>query len=163
MLKVFYSVKRKPPSNIEGGSVRCGSYLGGMVARIIYSGSDKPPRCACAASDQVNSGAKSIRRNMCAVNLISLRINATMRASARNRINGRHRSRHRKTKKSELREIQNEIQRHNLDTFMSAEHKIVQTGCSRCQKHFGTVEQFKRHLAEDVLPPLLDRLSKETI
>jgi len=40
------------------------------------------------------------------------------------------------------------------------EHKIVQTGCSTCQKHFGTVEQFKRHLSEDVLPPLLDRLSK---
>jgi hypothetical protein len=48
-------------------------------------------------------------------------------------------------KKSELlRAIQNEIPRHNLDTFMSAEHKIVQTGCSTCQKHFGTVEQFKR-------------------
>jgi hypothetical protein len=46
---------------------------------------------------------------------------------------------------------------------MSPEHKIVQTGCSTCQKHFGTVEQFKRHLSEDVLPPLLDRLSKETI
>jgi len=64
-------------------------------------------------------------------------------------------------KKSELlKAIQNEIQRHNLDTFMSAD-KIVQTGCSTCQKHFGTVEQFKRHIAEDVLPPLLDRLSSE--
>jgi hypothetical protein len=39
-----------------------------------------------------------------------------------------------------------------------AEHKIVETGCSTCQKHFGTVEQFKRHLSEDVLPPLLDKL-----
>lgn len=38
---------------------------------------------------------------------------------------------------------------------MSAEHKIVQTGCSTCQKHFGTVEQFKRHLSEDVLVRLL--------
>jgi hypothetical protein len=64
-------------------------------------------------------------------------------------------------KKSELlKAIQNEIQRHILDTFMSAEHKIVQTGCSTCQKHFGTVEQFKRHLSEDVLPPLLERLSQ---
>jgi hypothetical protein len=64
-------------------------------------------------------------------------------------------------KKSELlRAIQNEIQRHNLDTFMSAD-KIVQTGCSTCQKHFGTVEQFKRHLTDDVLPPLLDRLSRD--
>jgi hypothetical protein len=29
-----------------------------------------------------------------------------------------------------LMDIQSEIQRHNLSTFMSAEHKIVQTGCS---------------------------------
>jgi hypothetical protein len=65
-------------------------------------------------------------------------------------------------KKSELLSaIQNEIQRHNLSTFMSDKHKIVQTGCSTCQKHFGTVEQFKRHLVEDVLPPLLDKLSVE--
>jgi hypothetical protein len=65
-------------------------------------------------------------------------------------------------RKSELlRALQTEIQRHNLSTFMSEEHKIVQTGCSACQKHFGTVEQFKRHLTEDVLPPLLDRVSSE--
>jgi hypothetical protein len=65
-------------------------------------------------------------------------------------------------KKSELlRAIQNEIQRHNLDTFMSQEHKIVQTGCSTCQKHFGTVEQFKRHITLDVLPGLLNKLSTE--
>jgi hypothetical protein len=54
-----------------------------------------------------------------------------------------------------------EIQRHDLSTFMSEKDKIVQTGCSICQKHFGAVEQFKRHLSEDVLPPLLDRLSRE--
>jgi hypothetical protein len=64
-------------------------------------------------------------------------------------------------KKSELlRILQTEIQKHNLSTFTSGD-KIVQTGCSACQKHFGTVEQFKRHLAEDVLPPLLDKLSIE--
>jgi hypothetical protein len=44
---------------------------------------------------------------------------------------------------------------------MSPERKIVQTGCSTCLKHFGTVEQFKRHITEDVLPPLLDKLSTE--
>ena len=65
-------------------------------------------------------------------------------------------------KKSELlRALQTEIQKHNLSTFMSEKHKIVQTGCSTCQEHFGTIEQFKRHLAEDVLPPLLDKLSVE--
>jgi hypothetical protein len=64
-------------------------------------------------------------------------------------------------KKSDLlRALQTEIQKHNLSTFMSTKHKIVQTGCSSCQKHFGTVEQFKRHITEDVLPPLLDKLSR---
>jgi hypothetical protein len=63
-------------------------------------------------------------------------------------------------KKSELlRALQTEIQRHSLSTFMNHEHKIVETGCPACQKHFGTVAQFKRHITEDVLPPLLDRLS----
>ena len=50
-------------------------------------------------------------------------------------------------KKSELRRaIQNEINRRGLSTFMSKEHKIVQTGCSTCQRHFGAVEQFKFHI-----------------
>jgi hypothetical protein len=62
-------------------------------------------------------------------------------------------------KKSELlRALQTEIQKHNLSTFTSRD-KIVQTGCSTCQKHFGTIEQYTRHLVEDVLPPLLDKLS----
>jgi hypothetical protein len=65
-------------------------------------------------------------------------------------------------KNSELiRALQTEIQNHNLSTFMSEKHKIVQTGCSTCQKHFGTVEQFKHHITEDALPPLLDKLSGE--
>jgi hypothetical protein len=63
-------------------------------------------------------------------------------------------------KKSQLlRALQTEIQNHNLSTFMSDQHKIVLTGCSFCRKHFGTVEQFKRHITEDVLPSLLDKLS----
>jgi hypothetical protein len=66
-------------------------------------------------------------------------------------------------KKSELlRALQTEIQRHNLSTFVHEQHRIVITGCSFCRTHFGTVEQFKRHITEDVLPPLLDKLSVET-
>jgi zinc finger double-stranded RNA-binding protein len=38
---------------------------------------------------------------------------------------------------------------------MDEKDKIVITGCTLCRKHFGTVEQFKRHINEDVLPPLL--------
>lgn len=63
-------------------------------------------------------------------------------------------------KKSELlRAVQTEIQKHSLSTFMNAEHKIVETGCPACQKDFGTVEQFTRHITDDVLPPLQDRVS----
>jgi hypothetical protein len=58
-----------------------------------------------------------------------------------------------------LRALQTEIQKHNLSTFTDAQDKVVITGCSFCRKHFGTVEQFKRHITEDVLPPLLDKLS----
>jgi hypothetical protein len=62
-------------------------------------------------------------------------------------------------KKSELlRALQTEIQKHNLSTFMHERDKVVVTGCSFCRKHFGIVEQFERHITEDVLPPLLDRL-----
>jgi hypothetical protein len=64
-------------------------------------------------------------------------------------------------KKSELlRALQTEIQKHNLSTYMDEKDKIVMTGCSFCRRHFGTVEQFKRHITEDVLPPLLDKLSR---
>jgi hypothetical protein len=40
-------------------------------------------------------------------------------------------------KKSELlRALQIEIQKHNLSTYMSKEHKIVQTGCFDLSKTF---------------------------
>ena len=63
-------------------------------------------------------------------------------------------------KKSELLlAIRNEIQQHNLSTFMDEQHRVVMTGCSFCRKHFGIVEQFKFHITDDVLPPLLNKLS----
>ena len=42
---------------------------------------------------------------------------------------------------------------------MHEQHKVVMTGCSFCHKHFGTVELFKFNITDDVLPPLLDKLS----
>src|ERR1700730_12760159 len=40
-------------------------------------------------------------------------------------------------KKSELlKAIQQEILRHDLDTFLNPEHTIVETGCPACQKPF---------------------------
>lgn len=63
--------------------------------------------------------------------------------------------------------LKKEIQRHNLSTFIDTPPSIAQggrgvvvTGCPLCRKQFGTVSQFVDHLTEDVLPPLLDRLSK---
>jgi reverse gyrase len=80
-----------------------------------------------------------------------------------NRIGGVHfRLKFPAMKKSELHgALQTEIQKHNLSTFMHQEHKVVLTGCSFCRKHFGTVEQFKFHITDDVLPSLLDKLSVE--
>jgi hypothetical protein len=64
-------------------------------------------------------------------------------------------------KKSELlRALQTEIGKHNLSTFMDEKDRVVITGFTFCRKHFGTVEQFKRHITDDVLPPLLDNFSK---
>jgi hypothetical protein len=37
---------------------------------------------------------------------------------------------------------------------------IVVTGCPLCRKQFGTIAQFVNHLTNDVLPALLDKLSK---
>jgi hypothetical protein len=61
-----------------------------------------------------------------------------------------------------LRALQTEIQKHNLSTYMHEKHKVVITGCAFCRKRFGTVEQFKFHITDDVLPPLLDKLSTES-
>jgi hypothetical protein len=44
---------------------------------------------------------------------------------------------------------------------MDEKDKIVITGCTLCRKDFGTVEQFERHITDDVLPRLSDRLSSE--
>ena len=41
------------------------------------------------------------------------------------------------------------------------ENRVVQPGCPTCRKAFYTVSQFIDHLSDDVLPPLLDRLSEE--
>jgi hypothetical protein len=63
-------------------------------------------------------------------------------------------------KKSELlRALQTEIRKHDLSTYMHDKHKVVITGCPFCHKHFGTIEQFIMHITDDVLPPLLDKLS----
>jgi hypothetical protein len=44
---------------------------------------------------------------------------------------------------------------------MDKENKRVVPGCPKCRKRFYTVPQFLDHIGDDVLPPLLDRLSSE--
>ncbi len=65
--------------------------------------------------------------------------------------------------KSELlKAIQNEISHHDLDTFtVRADNgNIVTPGCPECRKTLYTVNNFIDYINNDVLPPLLDRLSK---
>jgi hypothetical protein len=60
-----------------------------------------------------------------------------------------------------LHAIQQEIRRHDLSHFQDGKDRMVRPGCPTCRKTFYTVSQFIDHLSEDVLPPLLDRLSSE--
>jgi hypothetical protein len=65
--------------------------------------------------------------------------------------------------KSELlKAIQSEINRHGLDTFSVRvdNGNIVTPGCPLCRKTLYTTSNFIDHINNDVLPPLLDRLSK---
>jgi hypothetical protein len=70
-------------------------------------------------------------------------------------------------KKSELlRALQTEIRRHSFDTFVENPPSVAQggkgvvvPGCPTCRKRIHTMAKFVDHLADDVLPSLLDRLS----
>ena len=57
--------------------------------------------------------------------------------------------------------IRSELHRHNVSNFQDEKDKMVRPGSPRCRKVFYTTSQFIDHLSEDVLPPLLDRLSAE--
>jgi hypothetical protein len=39
---------------------------------------------------------------------------------------------------------------------------VVVSGCPACRERINTMPQFLDHIADDVLPPLLDKLSTET-
>ncbi len=55
--------------------------------------------------------------------------------------------------------------RHSWDTFVNEPPSVDQggkgiiiTGCPRCRKRLNTIDQYMRHLADDVLPKILDRV-----
>ena len=59
---------------------------------------------------------------------------------------------------------QQELRRHTLETFVDEPPSIAQggkgvvvPGCPTCGKRINTVNQFVEHLAEDVLPKILER------
>jgi hypothetical protein len=71
-------------------------------------------------------------------------------------------------RKSELLQVlQTEIRRHTFDTFVDEPPSIAKSGkglvvpgCPACRKRINTMAQFADHLADEVLPALVDRLSR---
>jgi hypothetical protein len=70
-------------------------------------------------------------------------------------------------KKTELlRALQTEIRRHDFSTFLTESPSmanggtgVVVPGCPACKKPLFTMSNFMDHLAEDVLPGLINKLS----
>jgi hypothetical protein len=69
------------------------------------------------------------------------------------------------TKPELLRALQAEIRRHTFDTFVENPPSmaeggkgVVVPGCPACGKRIHTMVKFVDHLADDVLPGLVDRL-----
>jgi len=65
-----------------------------------------------------------------------------------------------------LRALQTEIRCHTFDTFVDSPPSIAQggngvvtPGCPTCRKRLFTMQNFMDHLADDVLPGLIERLS----
>jgi hypothetical protein len=71
-------------------------------------------------------------------------------------------------KKSELLQaLQTEIRRHDFSTFLTEEPSMVNggpgvvvPGCPACRKRLFTMANFMDHLADDVLPVLINKLSR---
>jgi len=62
--------------------------------------------------------------------------------------------------------IQKEIHRHDLSYFVDEPPSVAQggkgvvvAGCPTCKKRINTMTQFLDHLANDVMPALIDRLA----
>ncbi len=68
-----------------------------------------------------------------------------------------------------LRAIQPEIRRHDFSHFVDEPPSIAEggkgivvPGCPTCKKRINTTSQFLDHLANDAIPPLIDRLAAVT-
>ncbi|HXN24600.1 MAG TPA: hypothetical protein VOA41_17830 [Candidatus Dormibacteraeota bacterium] len=63
-----------------------------------------------------------------------------------------------------LQAAQDELKRHTWDTFVEdppsiaqGGHGVVVPGCTVCKKRINTTSQFVEHLANDVLPGIIER------
>jgi hypothetical protein len=71
-------------------------------------------------------------------------------------------------KKSDLlRALQQEIRRHDFNYFVDQPPSnaqggrgVVVPGCPACMKRINTMNQFLDHLADDVMPALIEKLSE---
>jgi hypothetical protein len=55
-----------------------------------------------------------------------------------------------------LQTAQAELRKHNVDTFVLKLYDVISPGCPHCEKFMYTISQFVEHLAEDVLPGILE-------
>jgi hypothetical protein len=65
--------------------------------------------------------------------------------------------------------LQHEIRRHDFSNFVDEPPWVAQggrgvvvSGCLACRKRINTMTQFLDHITNDVLPPLLEKLSRDT-
>ena len=66
-----------------------------------------------------------------------------------------------------LRGLQQEIRRHDFSYFVGQPPSVAQggrgvivPGCPTCMKRINTMNQFLDHLAEDVMPALIEKLAQ---
>jgi hypothetical protein len=67
-------------------------------------------------------------------------------------------------KEKVIKEAKAELERHICGTFVEGKASValggtgvVVSGCEACRKRFGTNSQYLRHLADDVLPGIIER------
>jgi len=65
--------------------------------------------------------------------------------------------------------LQKEILRHDFDFFVDEPPSVAQggkgvvvSGCPACRKRMQTMHQFTTHLAEDVIPAVIQKLTAES-
>jgi hypothetical protein len=68
-----------------------------------------------------------------------------------------------------LQEAKAELERHVWGTFVEGKATValggtgvVVSGCEACRKRFGTNSQYLRHLAEDILPQIIEGVLSAT-